>query len=117
MAVRSYFMAEHEQDAVIGRVVRECADEGRRAVTLQSEARYIGDELSRLAKFLHEHPELITFDNDSSPPEFFRSHNCKPEEFDSIFLDAAKIKQLCIAIRESIERHLRLFKEKQKFGI
>ena len=53
---RGYFVSQNEQDAVVGRVVRQYAETSKRYALLVAEAESIGKELAMLASALREHP-------------------------------------------------------------
>src|SRR5689334_18112418 len=58
-----YFMTQEDQDAAIGRIVRERKQTTEQLTLLRSEARRIGDIFAALAGFLQGQPELVVFEN------------------------------------------------------
>lgn len=60
---RGSFMSQQEQDAVIGRVVRERQEAHKTLAVLDSEAKRLGKQLSGLGEMLQIRPATIVFEN------------------------------------------------------
>jgi hypothetical protein len=63
---RGYFMSQDEQDATIGRVVRERKELKAKIATLKAKANQQGETLANIARVLGSTPELVAFMNQSS---------------------------------------------------
>jgi len=64
-----YFVSQQEQDAVIGRVVREHREASRKLELLNAEANRIGKQLEAVGGILLRYPERLVSQGENFKPE------------------------------------------------
>lgn len=111
---RGYFMSQEEQDAVIGRVVREHKAATTKLAYLRSEATRLGQELSAIGQALMSQPDSLIRRGEDMPGRFAgpQLHIVNPEA-----LDLEKIMRLTKEIRERMKEIGDLDKDKSDLGI
>ena len=104
-------MTNEEQDAIIGRIVREHTETKKQHDLLIAKAFRASDSLQSLSNVLRTEPMRIAFDGESLPSNISRM------DFDSKEVGANKVKEMCNQIREYSAKLSRLESEKKKFGL
>jgi hypothetical protein len=110
-----YFMSQEQQDAVIGRVVRELNSATILAAALSADAHQIGTALIALGMKLQGKPQevaRIAFHNQSVPLQFQPVEMFAPE-----LLDAAKIARLTDGLRNALSDVRRLSDNAASLGV
>lgn len=80
--VGSYFMTEQDQDAVLGRLLRQYKEQNELAIKLEVEAKRLGQELVMLGQALSNQPAVVAFPGQGVPINFGRHYEAKPSLFD-----------------------------------
>ncbi len=102
-------MTIQEQDALIGRIVREHAVAQKEYDLLLSKAIRSSDSLHKLSSMLRQSPEKVTIDGEPLISTISRV------DFNSKEINLDVIKEMCGRIRELKETISRLEEEKKKF--
>lgn len=89
-------MTQEDQDAVIGRVVREQRDLRAKLAALEVEAQNIGVIFANLGAMLQGDPQGIAFENHPGPPELMGRPLFKQTD-----INAQKILKLVDDLRET----------------
>lgn len=113
MVERKLFMSELEQDAQLGKTMRDLAnvrDELRRR---RVQASQIADTLDELSKLLRDNPAGIFFVTDSIPGSQYGSHKTA---FETESLDGAVIQSIAGMIRKLEEREKELERRLAELG-
>lgn len=104
-------MTTEEQDAIIGRIVREHADATKQHDLLTSKLNRAGVSLQTLSNALRSRPERVTIDGEQLANTISRN------DFNSKEIGLDAIKEMCGRIRELDETISRLEEEKKKFNL
>lgn len=95
--VGGYFMTQEDQDAVIGRVVRERRDLQTKAGALEAEAQNIGMMFAQLGQMLRDYPERVVFESHPAPAELLG----KVPVFKQADINSQKVLKLVDDLRET----------------
>jgi hypothetical protein len=104
-----YFMNPVEEDAVVGRVVREHAEISRQLAVLDAERQRYQEMFASLAKRLAESDEIL-WDGEQWPDvvRVASSRRMADCQFSSDAIDGQKVKALCMEIKEARAKRDRL---------
>lgn len=103
-------MTSQEQDAVVGRLMREQKETDRQLGLLRVELDHVGQVLVELGQTLQQSPDRVAFDEEPLPIKFDRSN------FPSEILDGAKLQKLCYELREQLQRRDQLRQQARSLG-
>src|ERR1051326_5300053 len=104
-------MTQENQDAVIGRIVREKKQAENQLVLLRAEADKLGSILVELGQMLKVQPEHVAFQDQPVIPRFSRAVRTYQ------LLDSAKIAKLTHDIRDEVAKVEELGSRAAKIGI
>jgi hypothetical protein len=111
-----YFMSEEQEDAVIGRVIREKKEAEQHLALLQAEARKFGETFSALGASLRASAEYVVFERQEVDVRYHSPHGnnrlYKAEE-----INAERVKTLTHEIRTALLRLATLTEEARKLGV
>jgi hypothetical protein len=110
-----YFMSEQDQDAVIGRIVRELKAENIKLAALQVEAQRIGSGLSQIGTILSSQPHLLFPQGAHIPAEFIGTS--KPSILGPDYVDFPMIVRLTNEIRDCMMEIKKLDAQSRALGI
>lgn len=107
-----YFMSQDEQDAVIGRVVREHKAESSKLALLRAEADRIGNQLSNIGIILASEPHSLIRQGEGVPTELIgpklRSVNAEDIDFERVMKLTKEIRECLMRIKELDRQKLNL---------
>ena len=112
---RGYFVSQEEQDAVIGRVVRELSAVKNKAAALTVEAHRIGAGLVELGTTLGGTPEQVAKLAANNQSVSMRFQPVKL--FDATLLDGSKLAQLLDDLRASLSDMQKLSEDATRLGV
>jgi hypothetical protein len=105
-------MSPEDQDAIIGRVLRQRKEAHQRLAMLQAEAKRIGEKLGTLSGILVRHPHDVWFEAASTNTGYRRDE----ESFKLADIDSKKIADLTSQIRDALDEVKRWNDEARKLG-
>ncbi len=103
-------MTAVEQDAIIGRVIREEKENSLLLATLESKMRQLADEYGQLRHALHNDPESISFSGESCNPQTQRI-------FADELFDSKQLRLLLTDYKTAVQQHATLDKELKRLGV
>lgn len=107
-------MTQADQDAVIGRIVRERAETERNISALESEAGRLGAMYRVIGDILATRPEALVFENVPRPVEYSQGAS---HIFNAKDIDGNRLVSLTSELRELKSTLDRLREEAAKFGL
>ena len=105
-------MSNEQQDAEIGKMVRERADARRQEEILRNKARELQSEFRRFAGAIGDFPFGVTFDMEPLTTHFEQRH-----DFSSTLFNLAPIQQLCRELRDQIIKRQALDESLKHIGL
>ena len=106
-------MTPEDQDAVIGRLVRERRDLRGKIAALETEAHSIGATLTYLGQLLRDSPDSIMFENHPAPAELIgRAQAIKQAD-----INAPRIMKLIDDLRETRRALAEIERKGRQFDI
>src|ERR1700683_767841 len=100
-----------EQDAAVGRVVREKKETEKQIATLEAAAHHFGEVFTTIGEMLKNQPAQVTFNGVSTDAKY--SH---PPYFDAKEVDGGQIIKLTSDLRSALDHLERLKAEAEKLG-
>ena len=113
VCVERYVMSVEDQDALIGRVLRQKKDADRRLAMLLAEAKRIGENLRNLSALLTGNAQYIWFDGVSTNTGY---RHPSADTFKLADIDGQKIAALTSQIRDAMDEQRRCCDEANKLG-
>jgi len=113
-AEEGYFMSQDEQDAVIGRVIRQHKEVSVKLGTLKAEAQRFGVMLVGVGEALRQHPEALLQQGESFRGEIIQR---SPLQFPIDFPSAEKLQKLTTEIRLCLTELADLDTQRAALGI
>jgi hypothetical protein len=102
-------MTSEDQDAIVGRTIRELRDVNEKIAKLKSRLSTMGDSFTTVSHHLRNKPELLRFDRESTEERFVErredwkaNRGAEPHIPSKDDLDIAKV----IAFRDEIRQYL-----------
>jgi len=111
-SIASYFMSQQDQDAVVGRLLREHKEQSDLVVKLDVEAKRLGEEYTALGQALILQPGGVVFPGEGVPTGFTRQrYEVKP----SIF-EVERLKALLTDYRSAVAKRDQYFSQLTSLG-
>ncbi len=107
-----YFMTQQEQDAVVGRLIREQRETDEFIAKLDAEAQRLGQAYSELGQALTTNPEGILFPKEGIDGRFAPVQHLVPDSL----LNADKLKALATDYRTALIKRKQLEDQLKKLG-
>jgi hypothetical protein len=122
MPTKSDAMSPQEEDAIIGKLVRERKAAKHTLALLQTEVGHIREKLRKMVLLLENNAHLVWIDGASTNEHYLDARlndyvSGKLEEFQLSDLDGKRIADLTSRIRDTMDELERLNKEAAKHGV
>jgi hypothetical protein len=107
-------MSQEEQDALLGKTLREYKEMSHRLEMLRARAAEIGNNLVGLGSVLNSSPESLAFDGEPMDARFFDRADLQSSPLASVSVES--LKRICHEIRQTIIERDRLEKQIRSLG-
>src|SRR5271167_4795201 len=107
-------MSQEEQDALLGKTLREYKEMSHRLEMLRARAAEIGNHLVKLGSVLNSSPECLAFDGELMDERFFDRADFQSSTLASVSVET--LKKICHEIRQTFIEHDRLGQQLKSFG-